>query len=126
MNVKVIIPEFEIHTTPLEEIVIDTTSITITLDDINEERYRIFVQPYQAINIVTIDCVVSRDYYNEFCYRDGKYHRHILQIENSSYINALTERMHGAKFMKELKHFVLPLQDNLIEFIAFDINLDKI
>lgn len=126
MNVKVIIPEFEIHTTPLEEIFIDTTSITITLDDINEERYRIFVQPYQAINIVAIDCVSSRDYYNEFCYRDGKYHRHILQIENSSYINSLTEIMHGEKSTKELKHFVLPLQENLIEFIAYDIDLDRI
>ena len=122
MNIKVISPEFEIHTTPLEEIFINNASITITLDDINEERYRLFVQPYQAINIVDIDCVSSRDYYNEFCYRDGKYHRHILQIENSDKINALTPKMHT----KELKHFVLPLQDILIEFIAYDFELDKI
>ncbi|MBQ7008251.1 MAG: hypothetical protein IJN05_03440 [Ruminococcus sp.] len=126
MDVNVIIPEFEIHTTPLEEIFIDTTSITIMLDDINEERYKIFVQPYCAINVVTIDCVSSQKYYNDFCYRNGKFHRHILQIDNSIYLNELLKKMNNGQYINELKHYVLPLQDNLIEFISCDIKLEKI
>ena len=41
MGISVVLPEIEIHTTPLEELFIDSTSITIFFDDINENRYKI-------------------------------------------------------------------------------------
>ena len=81
MGISVVLPEIEIHTTPLEELFIDSNSITIFFDDINENRYKMIAEPYQAINITTIDCA-SSEYYN-FCYRDGIFHRNILQVENS-------------------------------------------
>lgn len=115
--------EFEIHTTPLEKISIDGNTIDITLDDINEKRYHIVARPYQAIKIVTIDCVSSKDYYNEFCYRDGRYHRHILQIQDSPMIDELKRNLtdEHATFLNDARHYVLPLQDNIIEFIAKEI-----
>ena len=126
MFAKVIIQDFEIHTTPLEKISIDTNSIEILLDDITETRYRISVKPYQAIRIVTIDCVSSVDYHNEYCFRDGRYHRHILQMENSDFLSALRGKAYRSDFLEKANHFVLPLQEILIELIAYDIKVEKV
>lgn len=128
MKNKVIMQDFEIHTTPLEKILIDAYTINISLDDINEKRYKIIVKPYQAIKVVSIDCVSSKDYYNEFCYWDGRYHRHILQIEDSPMISDLKVNMvnKNATFLNVAKHFVLPLQDILIEFVATELVVSEI
>ena len=117
---------FEIHTTPLEKISIDTNSIEIHLDDIYENRYKISAKPYQTIRIVSIDFVSSMDYYNEFCFRDGRYHRHILQMENSDFLNGLIKTTANATILNNAKHFAFPLQDILIELIAYDINVERI
>lgn len=125
MNVKVIMKDFEIHTTPLEKIIIDTYSIEIYLDDISGNRYKISVNPYQAIKIKTIDCVSSADYYNEFCFREGRYHRHILLVEGSYFMKELSDKNANLDFLKNSKHYVFPLQDNIIDLIAFDFKLEK-
>jgi len=118
--------DFEIHTTPLEKISIDTNSIEIMLDDIYEQRYKISARPYQAVKIVTIDCVSSADYYNEFCFRDGRYHRHILQIENSDLINELKENGTSLPFLNDAKHFVLPMQEIIIEIVAAELKVERV
>lgn len=123
MGISVVLPEIEIHTTPLEELFIDSSSITIFFDDINENRYKMIAEPYQAINITTIDCASSK-YYN-FCYRDGIFHRNILQVENSELLCSLIKRANEKQFLMNSKHYVLPLQDNLIEFLAYDIKIEK-
>lgn len=124
-TVKIIYPEFEIHTTPLEEVKIDSTSLQIMLDDIFEERYILYAKPYQAFKITTIDCVSSHNYYNEFCYRNGIFHRHILQIENSDYISELKNANPSVDFLNSSKHFALLLQDNLIDIISYELVLEK-
>ena len=123
MGISVVLPEIEIHTTPLEELFIDSNSITIFFNDINENRYKMIAEPYQAINITTIDCA-SSEYYN-FCYRDGIFHRNILQVENSELLCSLIKRANEKQFLMNSKHYVLPLQDNLIEFLAYDIKIEK-
>ncbi len=123
MGISVVLPEIEIHTTPLEELFIDSTSITIFFDDINENRYKIIAEPYQAINITTIDCA-SREYYS-FCYRDGIFHRHILQVENSELLCSLIKKTNEKRFLMNSKHYVLPLQDIIIEFLAYDLRIEK-
>lgn len=125
MSIKVVLPEIEINTTPLETIIIDSNSIIILFDDIYENRYKIIAQPYQAVNITTIDCVSSEDYYNSFCYRDGRFHRHILQVENSKFINTLMRKSNGKQFLNNSKHYVLPFQDILIEFLAYELKLEQ-
>jgi len=117
---------FEIHTTPLEKISIDTNSIEIFLDDINENRYRISAGPYQAIRIVSIDFVSSEDYYNKFCFRDGRYHRHILQIEKSDFLSELIKMTSNTDIISNAKHFAFPLQEILIEIIVYELNVERI
>jgi len=126
VNTRVIMADFEIHTTPLEKISIDANSLEILLDDVYENRYKIFVSPYQSVKIITIDCVSSADYFNEYCFRDGRYHRHILQIENSGLIEELKKSGAPASFINNAKHFVLPLQEILIEVIAFELNVEGV
>ena len=126
MKTNVIMRDFEIHSTPLEKISIDSNSIEILLDDVAENRYKISAKPYQAIKIVTIDCASSVDYHNDYCFRDGRYHRHILLIENSDFLNTLREKTSENNFLEKAKHFVLPLQDNIIELIAYDLNVEKV
>jgi hypothetical protein len=128
MKNKVINKNLEIHTTPLEKLILDTYKIDIELDDINEKRYKIKVNPYQAIKIVTIDCVSSKDYFNEYCFREGRYHRHILEIEDSKWIEELKQSLTDktATFLNDVKHFVLPLQDIVIEFVAKEFFISEV
>lgn len=125
---RVVNKDFEINTTPLEKLVLDVYTIDIELDDVNEKRFNIKVKPYQAMKIVTIDCVSSKDYFNEYCFRDGRYHRHILEIEDSEWIKQLKQGLtdKSATFLDDTKHFALPLQDIVIEFIAKDITISEI
>ena len=39
ISIKVVFPEIEINTTPLEKIIIDSNSIIVLFDDIYENRY---------------------------------------------------------------------------------------
>ena len=121
----VIMPAFEIHTTSLEKIIVDANSIEICLDDVNEERYRIVAKPYQAIKITTIDCASSDDFHNDFCFRDGRYHRHILQMLNSHFLKELKEKAASFGFLTKSKHFVFPLQEIVVELIAYELNVTK-
>lgn len=120
--------EFEINVTPLEKITADAYSIDVELDDIHEERYSVSIEPFQAMKIVTIDCVSSKEYYNEYCFRDGLYHRHILEVEESNWIAQLKKDLvdESATFLDNVKHFVLPLQDIVVEFVAQDIQIKKL
>ena len=128
MRTKIHMYDFEIHTTPLEKINVETSKIEIFLDDINEDRYLITICPFQAIKIVTIDCFSILTYYNEYCFRDGIYHTHILEIEDSEWIDELRRCLtdEHATFLNEAKHFVLPLQDNAVEFVSKDFSVVKL
>lgn len=120
MKNSIFLPEFEIHTTPLEKIFMNTYSIDITLDDINERRFKITAKPYQAFRSTCIDCLSSEDYYNEYSYRDGRYHRHVLLIEDSPIIAELRSGLVDttASFLDDARHYVLPLQEILIDIIT--------
>jgi len=96
---KVLHKDVEIHSVPLEKIEITDTFIKISYDDIDENRIEVTIHTYQAFRTTTIDCVSAQDYHNEFCYRDGIYHR---------------------TFLDKAHHYFLLLGDNIIEFIAFD------
>ena len=127
MKAKIFMRDFEIHSTPLEEIIINACEIKIFLDDVNEERYKITICPYQAFRVTTADCFLITTYYNEFCFRDGIYHTHILEIEDSEWIKNLKETLtdEHATFLNDVKHYVLPLQENVIEFVTNKFNIIK-
>jgi len=127
-KIKVIMKEFEIHTTPLEELVMCDYKIIVELDDINEKRHKILFKPFQAVKITTVDCTKSPDYFNEYSFRNGRYQRYILVIEDSDWIEQLKKDFTDkrAKFLNEAIHYVLPLQDNIIEIVAHNIEVQKV
>jgi len=128
MRVEVYDKRFEINTTPLETISVSSNEVTIELDDVKENRHRIKFSPYQAIKVITIDCVSSREYFNDYSFRNGYYQRYILNVDDSEWINALKSKLSDnmANFLNESIHYVLPLQENIIEIIAHKINIEKI
>lgn len=128
MLTKVYMKEFEIHTTPLEQIKMNPYCIEIDLDDIMEERYRIIVKPYVAFKIVTSDCVHYGEFSNDYVFRDGRLHRHILEIEDSEWIHDLRTDITDAhsSFLQNVRHYVLLLQDNVIEIVAESLSIEKI
>ena len=126
MDIRVVIPELEIHCTPLEELSITPYCVRISFDDIHEKRYEIIVQPYHAVRITTVDCTSAQEFYNDFCYRDGYFHRHILQIRDSDYLNELIAKAGKADFIKNANHYLLPFQDNIVEFISDKFKISEI
>ena len=126
-NTNVLLKDFEINTTPLEEVMIDSRKITVLLDDINEERYKITVYLYHALKVTPIDCFSVMTYYNEYCFRDGRYHTHILEIGNSEWVKELRENLADKRetYLDDVKHYVLLLGDSVIEFVANKIEVLK-
>ena len=124
IRTTVFLKDFEIHTTPLEKILIEPSSIKVFLDDISEQRYKITFSPFQAVNITAIDCTSALDFYNDYSFRDGRYHRHILVMEDSDFIKSLDESTTNRNLLKLSKHFVLPLQEIIIEVVAYDIRIE--
>ena len=129
-DIGIISEGFEIHAIPLEKIEIEAHEISIFLDDVNGERYKITACPYQAFKVVTIDCCSAPDYYkiHEYCYRNGVYHRHILEVENSGWIKELRESLTDkrATFLDDAKHYVFPLQESVIELVAGKIAVERV
>ncbi|MCP1307951.1 hypothetical protein [Paenibacillus tyrfis] len=120
-------PEF--HVTPLEKIVIENTEVKIQLDDIDENRWEIQFSPYQAVNVTAIDCTFAHDYFNSDCYdRNGIFHRYLLEIEKSEWVDRLQNKQvdKSSDLLTKSKHYVLPLQDIVVEVLAWNITIVKL
>ena len=129
-KIDVIFQDFQIDTVPMEKVIFEEGKFCVYLDDVNEKRHKVVFSPYQAIKITAIDCMSAQEFYNEYCYRDGIYHRHILKIENSDWISELNRNFKDAdprsNFMFKSNHYVLPLYEEIIEVVAWDIELIKV
>ena len=114
-----------IHETPCEEIHINSNSITIEFDDINEARRKIFFCPFQAVRITTIDCVDLDTVIVPESYSNGRYRRYLLECIDSPWIDNLKSQLVDSTddFLEKSKHFMLDLGDNLLEIIAWSANI---
>lgn len=115
--------DVEFNVTPLEKISISDNFICITLDDVNEVRWELKFQPYQAIKITTIDCVTSEMFLGSGCFdSQGVFHRYLIQLDESDWIKELDRNLADktADFLEKSKHFILPLQEIIIEIVAWD------
>lgn len=119
MSLKIITREVEFNITPLEDISINTTSINIYFDDINEKRWKLTFCPFQAVKIVTVDCANPKMFL-----LNGTWQRFIIEMLDSNWIrelkSTLSQNDEGADFMEKAHHFILPFQDNIIEVVAWD------
>ena len=126
---KIIYKNLKLHTVPLEKILINSHMIKITVDDITEKTYELIFDPYQAIKIITIDCVDIDSYYCDECYYEGCYHNHLIEVEGSLWIKNLKDELkkndEEAYFLDKSRHFVVATNDNIIEIIAEDLQLNQ-
>ena len=91
-----------------------------------------------AIKIVAFDCTSWNDLRDSpsECFENGdrsfdsKFERHILEVIDSEWIKVLTETTlktidPALDSLENARHFILPLYDTVIEFVAWDIILEE-
>lgn len=143
MKAKILYKNFQIHDVPFERVVFDDQIITdryILLDDINEKRWKIKFKVYQALKITTIDCA-GLDFskggdFEDACFEDKEgfpvpqFQSHIMEVENSEWIKEMKKTLKRYdlqdNFMEKSRHFLIPCYDNIIEIIAWDIELEEV
>jgi len=119
MSIKIVNANFEIHVTPLEEVMVNTSKIVISFDDIDENRRKISFSPYQGFKVTTIDCINVHPFLI-----NGKRSFSMLEIVESEWIKTLKEELrkkdYTADFLNKAHHYVIPFQDIVIEIVAWD------
>ena len=107
-----------LHEVPLPLICIKKASVIVQLDDETEKRLQLEFSPYQGVRITTADC---------FKMPSGLpvIRRTIMEIQNSSWISELRDNLKNndmtANFLDKSRHFLLPLGDDFLEVVAWDI-----
>lgn len=131
----------QIHTTPLEDVRITGSKVSILFDDIHETRWCITFSPYQAVKVTTIDCIYDGVINQIFDIPDaflevnksqnpfGKvYRKYLLEVLDSDYVQQLKRSVidNSATFLEKARHFILPFQDNVIEIVAWNYELSQV
>lgn len=143
MNTKIFCEKLKLNSVPKEAIIFDSYDLSkryIEVDDINEIRWRIKINNFQALKITPIDCanlnfLQNGDFPNA-CYeiKEGypvpQFVAYIMEVIDSNWLHELRRSLlnihEEADFMDKSKHFLIPCYDNIIEIIAWDIELTKI
>ncbi len=111
-----------LHTTPLASVQVKDSQVIVDVDDEREKRFRLVFKPYQAMRMITADC----------------YHlpggvsllpNTVMEVLDSSWIADLTKNLkqvdETATFLGKARHFILPLQDDFLEVVAWNITLSE-
>ena len=117
-----------INECPLEKFYIDESSIKIVIDDIHENSKSLIFQPYQAIRITAVDCAdLSIIDSCADVFATGKYQRYLLEETKSTWIPQLRKTLVDLDddFLIKSRHFVLHLGDNLVEIVAWNVNISN-
>lgn len=119
MEIKIVNTGFMINETPLEEINIKNSRVTIIFDDDFEKRRKVSFCPYQGVKVTTIDCINA----NLFLI-NGKRSFNMLEVSDSQWLIILKENLrkhdYMADFLEKAHHYVLIFQDTMLEIIAWD------
>lgn len=123
--VQIAFSEVEIHVTPLEEVTINTTDISIEFDDSEEVRWKASISPYQAFRVTTVDCIETESFLI-----GGKRPFNILEVTQSDWLDelksVLAEKDPSANFLEKAHHYVFPFQDILVEIVGWQIKFEKL
>ncbi len=112
-----------LHTTPLASIQVRNSRVIVELDDENEKRIRLVFQTYQAIRVITADC---------FALPDGVsvLPRTVAEVVGSDWVSSLKMNLkrvdEAATFMNKARHFIVPLQDDYLEVVAWEVGFEEI
>jgi len=143
MKTKIAYKDIEIHTVPLERLVLDqdnTKDNFLLLDDVNEKRWKITFKRLHGLKITATD-YRGLDFrkgvgnFPDECFTKGKNfphcHKYIMEVIDSPWIKELKNTLGEKPSAEDLesingtRHFLLPLYDNVIEIIAWDLQLEE-
>ena len=109
-----------LHTTPLASVRVGNSQVIADVDDEQEIRLRMLFEPYQAMRMTTADCFVLPD-------DVALLPNTVMEVLESGWIRTLTKSLERvdatATFMDKARHFILPLQDDFLEVIAWNITI---
>ena len=110
----------KLNATPLALVVCSGSKIIVEVDDTSESRIKFIFEPYQAIKMVTVDCF-------NLSYGMSIIPQTVMEIKNSVWIDELRKALkltdYEADFMDKSKHFLLPLQDDFLEVVAWNVKV---
>lgn len=111
-----------LNTTPLASIRIKDSRVIAEVDDEREARFNLIFEPYQAVKITTSDCFALPDT-AEFLPNT------VMEVEESDWISQLIRSVkkvdESATFMEKARHFIVPLQDDVLEVVAWGVKVSK-
>ncbi|PYS72975.1 MAG: hypothetical protein DMF69_06175 [Acidobacteria bacterium] len=109
-----------LHTTPLASVRVKDSQVIVDVDDEREKRFSVVFKPYQAMRMITADCFAMPD-------DAAILSNTVMEVLDSSWIGELTKGLkrvdETAKFMDQARHFILPLQDDFLEVVAWNIGI---
>lgn len=113
----------QIHGTPLARVSISGLRVSIEVDDDSEGRMRLIFEPYQAVRVTTADCFEPPGDLSRATSR-------VVEVVKSSWVEALRRSQRvideTATFLDKSRHFLVPLQDEFAEVVAWDVRFERL
>jgi len=107
-----------LHNVPLAEIQQKQASVTLLLDDAEEQKMSLRFSPFQAMRVTTEDCF---DWVPRASIPAGG----VYQVVSSPWIAELSASLskvdRTATFLEKSIHFLLPAGDKIIEIVAWSV-----
>lgn len=95
----------------------------VEADDADERRWRFSFEPYQAVRVTTADCFTTPG-------RLTLVPQTVVEVSGSDWImelkTALARTDYTATFMSKAHHFLLPLQYEFLEVVAWSVRCELI
>jgi hypothetical protein len=112
-----------LHTTPLGVVVIRDNRVEIEVDDRDERRIQLLFSPYQAVRVTTFDCF-------EPLGSDPFPLGTVVEVMESEWMTELRASLRKsdatASFMDKARHFIVPLQDDFAEVVAWEMKWEAV
>jgi hypothetical protein len=112
-----------LHTTPLASVQVNDSQVIVDVDEEREKRFRLVFTPYQAMRMITADCYYLPD-------GGAPLPNTVMEVLHSCWIEELTKSLkqvdETATFMGKARHFIIPLQENFLEVVAWGISVSEI
>lgn len=111
-----------LHTTPLAAVHVENSSVIVEADDEDERRIQFVLRPYQALRMTTADCfrLPSEVVINP---------QAVTEVIDSEWITDLKHNLSmgdkTATFLNKARHFLIPLQDDFLEVVAWEITASE-
>ena len=112
-----------LHATPLATIRVEYPRVVVEADDAQERRFRLLFEPYQALRVVSEDCFETPDGLTVIP-------QTVVEVKDSPWVRELQSVLarsdQNATFLAKARHFLLPLQDDFLEIVAWNVRCEAV